>query len=229
MDRSAAMWERGCTKPMARRSLNGMGHICGIYTLGKEDTYPKETEGLVQTNLPILTASIGEDFAECRWPVTVKAQAAVTAEELTDYIGKLADAVDEGFFMDPAIGAAIYWRWTGMRLPGVTPSDHNMVADEPRRSVEQTRGTGERSYPGHGPRCGIYLVDEAEKWAGDHFYGKIQGNTAISGSVDEDYAASRWPVVVKIHEGVSRPRFIEYLHDLIACINNGFFFEATEL
>ena len=47
-----------------------------------------------------------------------------------------------------------------MRLPGVTPSDQDMSANEPRRSVEQTRGTGERSYPGHGPRCGIYLVDE---------------------------------------------------------------------
>ena len=116
-----------------------------------------------------------------------------------------------------------------MRLPGVTPSDKDADTDEPRRSVEQTRGTGERSYPGHGPRCGIYLVDEAEKWAGDHFFGKIQGNTAISGSVDEDYAASQWPVVVKVHEGVTRPRFIEYLNDLVTCIDGGFFFQAAEL
>ena len=214
---------------MARRSITGMGHICGIYTLGTDDPYRNDEERLVAADLPILTASIGEDFAECRWPVTVKAQAAVTADELTRYLSRLAEAVDEGFFMDPAIGAAIYWRWTGMRLPGVTPSDREVAAGEPRRSVEQTRGTGERSYPGHGPRCGIYLADEAEKWAGDHFYGKISGNTAISGSVDEDYAASRWPVVVKVHEGVTRPRFIEYLQDMVACIEAGFFFEATEL
>lgn len=214
---------------MARRSLTGMGHICGIYTLGKNDPYHKDDGRLVSTDLPILTASIGEDFAECRWPVTVKVQASVTADELMLYLNQLEQAVDEGFFMDPAIGAAIYWRWTGMRLPGVTPSDNEVTLDQPRRSVEQTRGTGERSFPGHGRRCGIYLADEAAKWAGDHFYGKIQGKTAISGSVDEDYAASRWPVVVKVHEGVTRQRFVEYLHDLVACIRGGFFFEAMEL
>ena len=214
---------------MARRSLSGMGHICGIYTLGANDPYRKENEQHITTDLPILTASIGEDFADCRWPVTVKAQAAVTEKELTRYLTRLAEAVEEGFFMDPAIGAAIYWRWTGTRLPGVTPSDRDLTASEPRWSAEQTRDTGERSYPGHGPRCGIYLADEAEKWAGDHFYGKIFGNTAVSGSVDEDYAASRWPVVVKVHEGVTRPRFIEYLKDMVACIEDGFFFEATEL
>jgi len=214
---------------MARRSITGMGHICGIYTLGKEDPYRRETESVLSADSPILTASIGEDFAECRWPVTVKAQAAVDAHELTDYVKALADAVESGFFMDPAIGAAIYWRWTGTRLPGVAPSDQDASANEPRRSAEQTKGTGERSFPGHGPRCGIYLMDEAEKWEGDHFYGKIYGSTAISGSVDEDYAASRWPVVVKVHEGVTRQRFTQYLHDLAACISDGFFFEATQL
>lgn len=214
---------------MARRSLSGMGQICGIYTLGTEDPYQKDHESLVNADLPILTASIGEDFAECRWPVTVKAQAYVTAEELMRYLSRLADAVAEGFFMDPAIGAAIYWRWTGTRLPGVTPADRDFAPDEPRRTAEQARGTGERSFPGHGPRCGIYLADESKNWAGDHFYGKIYGNTAISGSVDEDYAASRWPVVVKVHEGVTRPRFIEYLNDVVACIKEGFFFPATEL
>ena len=69
----------------------------------------------------------------------------------------------------------------------------------------------------------------AENWAGDHFYGKICGNSAISGSVDEDYAASRWPVVAKVHEGVTRQRFIEYLNDMVCCIDDGFYFEATEL
>jgi hypothetical protein len=111
----------------------------------------------------------------------------------------------------------------------MAPSDRDIGADEPRRSAEQTRGTGERSFPGHGPRCGIYLADEAENWAGDHFYGKIHGRTAVSGSVDEDYAASRWPVVVKVHEGVTRPRFIEYLRDMVACIEDGLYFPATEL
>ncbi len=213
---------------MARRSISGMGQICGIYTIGTDDPYQKEEKSLVNTDLPILTASIGEDFAECRWPVTVKAQAYVSAEQLTRYLERLAEAVEEGFFMDPAIGTAIYWRWTGTRLPGVAPSDKETSKEAPRRSVDQTRGTGDRSFPGHGPRCGIYLADEAERWAGDHFYGKIYGKTAVSGSVDEDYAASRWPVVVKVHEGVTRPRFIEYLNDMAACISEGFFFSATE-
>jgi len=106
---------------MARRSISGMGQICGIYTLGTEDPDQRDDQSIVKSDLPVLTASIGEDFAECRWPITVKAQAYVSAEELTQYLSRLADAAAEGFFMDPAIGAAIYWRWTGMRLPGVTP------------------------------------------------------------------------------------------------------------
>ncbi len=213
---------------MARRSLTGMGHIVGIYTLGREDPNEGEIPSNIRSDLPLLTASIGEDFAECRWPVTVKAQSGVPKEELMDYLTRLRQAADEGFFMDPAIGTAIYWRWTGMALPGVA-SDGEPNPNEPRRSLEQTKGTGERSYPGHGPRCGIYLADEAEKWEGDHFYGKIHGDIAISGSVDEDYAASRWPVVVKVQEGVTRTRFVEYLAAMVACIEDGFYFEAEEL
>ncbi|MFQ5704894.1 MAG: hypothetical protein ACE5HT_12840 [Gemmatimonadales bacterium] len=211
---------------MARRSLTGMGRICGIYTLGTEDPYAERRGHRGPGgDFPVLTASIGEDFADCRWPVTIKAQAAVTADKLVWYLQRLTDAVKEGFFMDPNIGPAIYWRWTGTVLPGISGPD----APAPRRSVEQTIGTGDRSFPGHGPRCGIYLVDDAENWAGDHFYGKIQGNTAISGSVDEDYAASRWPIVAKIHACVNREKFVQYLCDLAVCVEDGFYFEVTEL
>ena len=211
---------------MARRSLTGMGRICGIYTMGMEDPYAVE-RGQTDTasDFPIITASIGEDFADCKWPITVKAQASVTAEKLAWYLRRLLEATGEGFFMDPDIGSAIYWRWTGTVVPGISGPDET----EPRRSMEQTAGTGDRSFPGHGPRCGIYLADEAENWAGDSFYGKIEGSTAISGSVDEDYAASRWPIVAKIHSGVTREKFCQYLTDLATCIEGGYYFEVTEL
>jgi len=215
---------------MARRSLTGTGRICGIYTLGTEDPYAAVHAEAPRAGLPILTASIGEDFADCRWPLTVKAQGTVTKDQLIWYLNRLYEAVDEGFYMDPGIGPAIYWRWSGAILPGMAPEDADAVSeDEVRDQLADSLRTAERSYPGHGPRVGIYLVDEALNWAGDHFYGKIVGDVAISGSVDEDYAASQWPVVAKIHAGTKRSRFCDYLQRLMECIGGGFFFEVTEL
>lgn len=213
---------------MARRSLSGKGRICGIYTLGTEDPYLRSGDLSATIDGPVLTASIGEDFAECQWPVTVKAQASVQAQDLEWYLTKFAEALEAGFFMDASIGPAIYWRWTGKVLPGL--SDEPTEATRgPRRSIEQAAGTGERSYPGHGPRCGIYLMDEADKWQGDNFYGRIRGDTAVSGSVDEDYAASKWPVVIKAHDGVSREKLFQYIGDLAGCVEEGFFFAVNEL
>lgn len=213
---------------MPHRSGHGKGRICGIYTMGMRDPYAK---GLAQQSqkgdLPLLTASIGEDYADCQWPLTVKAQAAVTREQLTWYLTKLFEAVDEGFFMDPAIGPAIYWRWSGKSIPGIAPGegDEDTGGTE---GIDFERGSGiaTRSQPGTGPLCGIYLVDDAERWEGDQFYGKIQGNTAISGAVGEDFAASRWPLVVKVRAGIKRERLCEYLAGLIASIEAGLFFEV---
>ena len=215
---------------MPQRSGSGRGHICGIYTLGMRDPYAKEVspEG-GSGDLPHLTASIGEDYADCQWPLTVKAKADVTREHLSWYLTKLYEAVDEGFFMDPAIGPAIYWRWSGTTLPGMAPGEGDEDTVDPNKiDFEYGSGIAARSPPGKGPLCGIYLVDDADKWAGDHFYGKIKGNTAISGAVGEDYATSRWPIVVKARAGINRERFCEYLTGLIACVETGLFFDVKE-
>jgi hypothetical protein len=216
---------------MPQRSGRGQGRICGIYTMGIRDPYARaNTEEQTQKrDQPLLTASIGEDYADCQWPITIKAQAKVTREQLGWYLTKLFEAVDEGFFMDPAIGPAIYWRWSGKSIPGMGPGEGDEdTADSPGIDFEQGSGIATRSEPGKGPLCGIYLVDDAERWSGDHFYGKIQGNAAISGAVGEDYAASRWPLVVKVRAGIHRERFCEYLAALIAAIEAGLFFDVHQ-
>jgi hypothetical protein len=198
--------------------------------MGVNDPYAREfgNEERRQGASPVLTASIGEDFADCGWPVTVKAQSQVTRDQLVWYLTKLFEAVDEGFFMDPTIGPAIYWRWAGTVLPGITPDEAGEPTDA-EVSVGQEVQTGERSPPGNGPLCGIYLVDEAARWEGDDFYGTVSGDVAVSGSVGEDYAASKWPLVVKVHAGVPRGRFCEYLNGLIACLNAGLYYQVPDL
>ena len=211
---------------MGQRAPSGSGRICGIYTMGMRDPYSRE-HGAARFDHPLLTASIGEDYADCQWPLTVKAKASVSQEQLAWYLTKLFEAVDEGFYMDPAIGPAIYWRWAGKSLPGLAPGEGDEDTADPNQiDFEFGSGVAERSRPGEGPLCGIYLVDDAEHWQGDHFYGKIHRDTAVSGAVGEDYAASRWPLVVKIRAGVERERFCEYLAGLIACVEDGLFFSV---
>jgi len=214
---------------MGQRSRTGSGRICGIYTMGMQDPYSRDRggQGPSRADHPLLTASIGEDYADCQWPLTVKAKAAVTREHLTWYLTKLFEAVDEGFYMDPAIGPAIYWRWAGKSLPGMAPGEGDEDTADPNQiDFEFGAGVAERSRPGEGPPCGIYLVDDAVNWEGDHFYGKIHRNAAVSGAVGEDYAASRWPLVVKIRAGVERERFCEYLAALVACVEDGLYFDV---
>ena len=214
---------------MPQRSGNGRGRICGIYTLGMRDPYIKEIGNDSGGDLPHLTASIGEDYADCQWPLTVKAKGDVSREHLSWYLAKLYEAVDEGFFMDPAIGPAIYWRWSGTPLPGMAPGEADEATADPNKvNFEYGSGKATRSAPGNGPLCGIYLVDDADRWEGEHFYGKIQGDTAVSGAVGEDFAASRWPIVAKVRAGITRDRFCEYLTGLIACVEAGLFFDVKE-
>jgi hypothetical protein len=69
---------------MPERSNTGRGRICGIYTLGMENPFAREFEDTrTPQDAPYITASIGEDFADCRWPLTVKAQGSVTREQLS--------------------------------------------------------------------------------------------------------------------------------------------------
>lgn len=217
---------------MAERSDVGRGHVCGIYTLGLSNPFAHEySEERPQRDAPYITASIGEDYADCQWPLAVKANGSVTRDQLSWYLTKLYQAVDEGFYMDPAIGPAIYWRWSGSVIPGMAPGEDGESDEEGTAApAELETGTSEatRTPKGNGPLCGIYLVDDAQKWVGDHFYGKVHADTAISGSVVEDYASSQWPVVVKIKAGVKRERFCDYLRGLIASLDKGLYFEVPQ-
>ena len=57
---------------MGQRAPSGAGRVCGIYTMGIRDPYSGE-QGAARSDHPLLTASIGEDYADCQWPLTVKA------------------------------------------------------------------------------------------------------------------------------------------------------------
>ncbi len=209
----------------ARRSMPGVGRISLIYTLGDNpgnhafmDQRPDKSTAL--------TASIGEDFADCSWPVTVKAHAATPPKRLRFYINQLKDAVGQGFYMNPRSGAGVYWRWTGFVPPGLHPEKHVPIKPAQEPTIEIAAGTGQRSGQGKGPPCGIYLLDDATRWIGDGFYGQIHGATAISGGVNEDFAQSRWPVVIKVHPDVRRLKLARYLTDLDSCVSQGLFFDA---
>ncbi len=214
---------------MAQRSHAGQGRICGIYTMGMQDPYAHDlAPASASPDSPYITTSIGEDYADCQWPLTVKVTSSVTREQLLWYLTKLYQAVDEGFFMDPAIGPAIYWRWSGFVIPGLAPEDDNPTDPDQSVKFESSTSKGKRATPGGGPLCGIYLVDDAAKWMGNDFYGKIHADTAVSGAVGEDFAESRWPIVAKIHAGVTRQRFCDYLQGLVACVEHGLFFDASK-
>jgi|GEM_PF-6593105 len=207
----------------ARRSLTGVGRISLIYTLGTDD--PSDQDRPTGSTEPVLTASVGEDFAECRWPVTLKAQAGVPQRDLYRYVGLLADSVARGFYMDPDSAPALYWKWTGCVPPGMHPDDAFLLGEP--ISQEQALGTGRRSPAGAGRQCGIYLMDDAANWQRNDFYGWIKNDTAISGSVDEDFATTHWPVVVKAHREVDQETLARHLSNLAACIHDGFFLEVT--
>lgn len=82
---------------MAGRSETGLGNICGIYVLGPAETFAdSDHPGYGETSI---FARHGEDYAATVWPVVVKAKAEVSAEQLSQHLRDLADAVDRGFFI----------------------------------------------------------------------------------------------------------------------------------
>lgn len=208
----------------SRRSPPGVGQISLIYTVGREYQPQPSHRGTLDSEQTVLTASIGEDFADCSWPVTVKAHATTAPKQLRKYVEEACAAISEGFFMNPRFGAGMYWRWSGRVPPGFDPDKNGAAEATLARGIEIAAGTGTRSQNGH--PCGIYLLDDATRWIGDGFCGTIQGTTVISGGVNEDYARTRWPVVIKVHPGVTRKRLQRYLSDLHECLANGLFYDA---
>jgi hypothetical protein len=201
-----------------RRSYSGIGRISLIYTMGEDDSVTGT--GANRKPEPVLTASIGEDFAECSWPMVLKCKPVVTQPDLLRYLDRLVGAVHAGFWMSPGSAQMVYWRWTGSVPPGMHPDQ-----DSGRGTVDldHALGTGRRSVVGAGPECGLYLMDEASRRGMDGFYGRFQGRTAISAAVGEDFALTHWPLVVKAHPEVTRERAVQYLGDLLTSVRNGFF------
>lgn len=207
-----------------RRSLPGRGRVSLIYTVGAEDLHAGGLAPKRSSDDPVLNAMVGEDFADCGWPVTVKVQADVIQRDLTNYLERLASTVRQGFYMQAGAGPALYWRWTGSVPPGMSVAEGRSGA---YTDNDQTVGTGRRSAAGRGLQCAIYLMDDAERWNRADFYGRKCGRTAVSASVDEDYSSTKWPVVVKAHPEVTRAKLLQYLTDLTQCVRSGFFLEVT--
>jgi len=86
-----------------------------------------------------------------------------------------------------------------------------------------------RSVPGKGSDCGIYVLGAAKDFCDDVIGpSRPDGNTALCGSVGEDFANTRWPVVVKAKPEVTQEDLVEHLRDLADAIEEGFFMDATE-
>jgi hypothetical protein len=83
------------------RSQSEKGEIIGIYLLGPatEEFCDSYIGACGQT---AVCGAVGDDFANTVWPVVVKVKAEVTQAELSQYLRDLADAVDQGFFINPS-------------------------------------------------------------------------------------------------------------------------------
>ena len=82
---------------MSKRSNPGNGDIVAIYQLGEAKEFCDSVVG--GFNKTAFCVSLGEDYADCRWPVVVKAKPIVTNEQLVQHLRDLADAiVKKGYF-----------------------------------------------------------------------------------------------------------------------------------
>lgn len=203
-----------------RRSLAGVGRVSLIYTIGEDD---RPRPASAERAPPVLSVSVGEDFAECSWPVVLKSKADVTKPQLLRYIDALAGAVRKGFWMSAGTAPTVFWEWTGSALPGMEESGR-----QPSTPVAaRTRGTGRRAAAGAGQECALYLMDAASHWQRPGFHGRIRGNTAVSASLGEDFAVSHWPVVVKAAAATRADTLAQYLADLAACVRDGLFVDVA--
>ena len=83
---------------MAQRSEPGKGSIVGIYLAQPAGEWLDSVVGMY--NKTELCGSVGEDYAECGWPVVVKVKARVTKEELVQCLRDLTDAIEDGHYTD---------------------------------------------------------------------------------------------------------------------------------
>jgi hypothetical protein len=86
-------------KIMAERSKPGEGEVVRLFNVGRT-AESSEEEPLSKTNIQI-SSSVDEDFAVCKWSVTVKAKISVSQADLVLYLQALAGSVKRGFIMSP--------------------------------------------------------------------------------------------------------------------------------
>ena len=76
----------------------------------------------------------------------------------------------------------------------------------------------ERSEPGKGNQCVIYILGDAERHCDDVIGAFNQ--TAICSSVGEDYSTSGWDVVVKVKPSVSKDALLQQLRDFVDALDS---------
>ncbi len=77
---------------MSKRTEVGTGTPCAIYVLD----HGTHSDGVVgYQGETAMCASVGEDFADCSWPVVVKAKFDVDRETLIRRLRDLADAIEQ--------------------------------------------------------------------------------------------------------------------------------------
>ena len=80
----------------------------------------------------------------------------------------------------------------------------------------------ERSRPGLGSICGIYVLGPLSMAGrGNPGYGE----TVMYSHHGEDYANTMWPVVVKAKAAVTAEQLAQHLRDLADAVASGFFLE----
>ena len=79
---------------------------------------------------------------------------------------------------------------------------------------EDYSGGPKRSEPGRGDMVNIYVLGRADKHADSMIpsYGRI--SAGCGPNIGEDFAETRWPVVVKVELGVPDEELAQHLRDL---------------
>ena len=98
-----------------------------------------------------------------------------------------------------------------------------LATTSPAEEVASRRNGGhdpQRSMPGQGDSCLIYMIGHADRFA-DSVIGKYgQISAGCGGTFVEDFAKTRWPVVVKAKPDVIEGDLIQHLRDLADLLEN---------
>ncbi len=76
----------------------------------------------------------------------------------------------------------------------------------------------QRSTPGQGQQCIIYMIGRADRFADSVVPGYGQISAGCGPSPNEDFADTNWPVIVKVKPTVTESDLIQHLRDLADAI-----------